>query len=128
MTTWKPRSYPAAASPRRRISTSSCRASSFERITGSIGCWAAARLIGSTPTEPRCCRFRRGRLRSDGDPRGCLEEFDLDHTRVLKRDTIAHLGTLNFVAAKENVVPSPLKLCFILGPVEPDLGQPQMNA
>jgi hypothetical protein len=33
-----------------------------------------------------------------------LEEFDYEHQRSLKRDTIAHLGTLDFVAAKENVV------------------------
>src|ERR687884_1122367 len=36
--------------------------------------------------------------------RKSLEEFDFDHARGLKRDTIAHLGTLDFVAAKENVV------------------------
>jgi DNA replication protein DnaC len=33
-----------------------------------------------------------------------LEEFDFDHARGLKRDTIAHLGTLDFVTGKENVV------------------------
>jgi DNA replication protein DnaC len=33
-----------------------------------------------------------------------LEEFDFDHARGLKRDTIAHLGTLDFVVGKENVV------------------------
>ena len=36
--------------------------------------------------------------------RKSLEEFDFDHTRSLKRDTIMHLGTLDFVTAKENVV------------------------
>ena len=36
--------------------------------------------------------------------RKSLEEFDFDHARGLKRDTIAHLGTLDFVAAKDNVV------------------------
>jgi DNA replication protein DnaC len=36
--------------------------------------------------------------------RKALEEFDFDYQRSLKRDTIAHLGTLDFVAAKENVV------------------------
>jgi DNA replication protein DnaC len=36
--------------------------------------------------------------------RKALEEFDLDHQRSLKRDTIARLGTLDFVTAKENVV------------------------
>jgi DNA replication protein DnaC len=33
-----------------------------------------------------------------------LEEFDFDHARGLKRDIIAHLGTLDFVTAKDNVV------------------------
>ncbi len=36
--------------------------------------------------------------------RKALEDFDFDHQRSLKRDTIAHLGTLDFVAARENVV------------------------
>ena len=33
-----------------------------------------------------------------------MEEFDFDHARGLKRDLIAHLGTLDFVTARENVV------------------------
>ncbi|WP_407643695.1 ATP-binding protein [Cumulibacter manganitolerans] len=33
-----------------------------------------------------------------------MEDFDYDHARGLKRETIAHLGILDFVAAKENVV------------------------
>ncbi len=41
--------------------------------------------------------------------RKSLEEFDFDHARGLKRETIAHLGTLDFVTAKDNVV--------FLGPV-----------
>jgi DNA replication protein DnaC len=36
--------------------------------------------------------------------RKSLEDFDFDHQRSLKRETIAHLGTLDFVEAKENVV------------------------
>jgi DNA replication protein DnaC len=36
--------------------------------------------------------------------RKSLEEFDFDHARGLKRDTIAHLGTLDFGTAKDNVV------------------------
>jgi len=36
--------------------------------------------------------------------RKTLEEFDFDHQRSLKRETIAHLGTLDFIAGKENVV------------------------
>jgi DNA replication protein DnaC len=46
-----------------------------------------------------------GRIRAARFPaRKSLEEFDFDHARALKRDTIAHLGTLDFVTARENVV------------------------
>lgn len=46
-----------------------------------------------------------GRIRAARFPaRKSLEEFDFDHARGLKRDTIAHLGTLDFVVAKDNVV------------------------
>jgi DNA replication protein DnaC len=36
--------------------------------------------------------------------RKSLEEFDFDHQRSLKREVVAHLGTLDFIAGKENVV------------------------
>ena len=46
-----------------------------------------------------------GRIRAARVPaRKSLEEFDFDHARGLNRDTVAHLGTLDFVLAKENVV------------------------
>ena len=46
-----------------------------------------------------------GRIRAARLPaRKSLEEFDFDHARGLKRDVIAHLGTLDFAVAKENVV------------------------
>ena len=46
-----------------------------------------------------------GRIRAARFPaRKSLEEFDFDHARTLKRDTIAHLGTLDFVTARDNVV------------------------
>jgi DNA replication protein DnaC len=46
-----------------------------------------------------------GRIRAARFPaRKSLEEFDFDHVRGLKRDSIAHLGTLDFVTAKDNVV------------------------
>jgi DNA replication protein DnaC len=46
-----------------------------------------------------------GRIRAARFPaRKSLEEFDFEHARGLKRDVIAHLGTLDFVTAKENVV------------------------
>jgi DNA replication protein DnaC len=46
-----------------------------------------------------------GRIRAARFPaRKSLEEFDFDHARGLKRDTLAHLGTLDFVTARDNVV------------------------
>src|ERR1700752_353564 len=46
-----------------------------------------------------------GRIRAARVPaRKSLEEFDFDHARGLKRDVIAHLGTLDFVTARDNVV------------------------
>ena len=46
-----------------------------------------------------------GRIRAARFPaRKSLEEFDFGHARGLNRETIAHLGTLDFAAAKENVV------------------------
>jgi DNA replication protein DnaC len=46
-----------------------------------------------------------GRIRAARFPaRKSLEEFDYDHARGLKRETIAHLGTLDFVTARDNVV------------------------
>jgi DNA replication protein DnaC len=46
-----------------------------------------------------------GRVRAARFPaRKSLEEFDFDHARGLRRDLVAHLGTLDFVAARENVV------------------------
>jgi DNA replication protein DnaC len=46
-----------------------------------------------------------GRIRTARFPaRKSLEEFDFDHARGLKRETIAHLGTLDFVTARNNVV------------------------
>ena len=46
-----------------------------------------------------------GRIRAARFPaRKSLEEFDFDHARGLKRDIIAHLGTLDFVTARDNVV------------------------
>jgi DNA replication protein DnaC len=46
-----------------------------------------------------------GRIRFARFPaRKSLEEFDFDHARALKREVIAHLGTRDFVTAKNNVV------------------------
>jgi DNA replication protein DnaC len=46
-----------------------------------------------------------GRIRAARFPsRKSLEDFDYDHARGLKREAIAHLGTLDFVTARENVI------------------------
>jgi DNA replication protein DnaC len=46
-----------------------------------------------------------GRIRTARFPaRKSIEDFDFEHARGLKRDLIAHLGTLDFVTAKDNVV------------------------
>jgi DNA replication protein DnaC len=46
-----------------------------------------------------------GRIRAARFPaRKSLEEFDYDHARGLKRDVVAHLGTLDFITARDNVV------------------------
>jgi hypothetical protein len=62
------------------------------------------RLPATRSLRPRGPRGE-GRIRAARFPaRKSLEEFDFDHARGLKRDTIAHLGTLDFVTAKDNVV------------------------
>jgi DNA replication protein DnaC len=46
-----------------------------------------------------------GRIRAARFPaRKSLEDFDYDHARSLKREVIAHLGTLDFITARDNVV------------------------
>jgi DNA replication protein DnaC len=46
-----------------------------------------------------------GRIRAARFPaRKALEEFDFDHQRSLKRETMAHLGTLDFITARENAI------------------------
>ncbi|WP_329473192.1 IS21-like element helper ATPase IstB [Streptomyces sp. NBC_01723] len=56
-----------------------------------------------------------GRIRAAArfPSRKSLEDFDFDRQRSVKRKVIAHLGTLDFVAGKENVI--------FLGP--PDTGK-----
>lgn len=36
--------------------------------------------------------------------RKTLEDFDFDHQRSTRKEVVAHLGTLDFVAARENVI------------------------
>jgi DNA replication protein DnaC len=55
----------------------------------------AARQANGGEIRVRAARF---------PARKTLEDFDFNHQRSLKRETIGHLGTLDFVAAKDNVV------------------------
>ncbi len=55
----------------------------------------SSREASGSETRIRAARF---------PARKSLEEFDYDHARGLKRESIAHLGTLDFVTAKDNVV------------------------
>lgn len=46
-----------------------------------------------------------GRIKAARFPaRKALEDFDFDHARGLRRDLIAHIGGLDFIAGKENVI------------------------
>ena len=58
--------------------------------------------VRSRPGRPMVVRV--GSAPPGSRPARSLEEFDYDHARGLKRDTIAHLGTLDFITAKENVI------------------------
>jgi DNA replication protein DnaC len=55
----------------------------------------AARAANGGDLRIRAARF---------PARKSLDDFDFDHQRSLKRDVIAHLATLDFVAARDNVV------------------------
>ena len=55
----------------------------------------AARQANGGEIRVRAARF---------PARKALEDFDFDHQRSLKRETIAHLGTLDFIVARDNVV------------------------
>ena len=54
------------------------------------------------PARPTAASCASGAARFPA--RKTLEEFDFDHQRSLRRDVVAHLGALDFVAARENVV------------------------
>jgi len=55
----------------------------------------AARQANGGEIRVRAARF---------PARKTIEEFDFDHQRSLRREVVAHLGTLDFIAAKDNVV------------------------
>jgi DNA replication protein DnaC len=79
--------------------------------TSAVG---SGRRVGGRPFLAACLEREvaarqdhggEARIRAARFPaRKTLEEFDFDHQRSLKRDTLLHLGTLDFVAARDNVV------------------------
>ena len=52
----------------------------------------AARQANGGEIRVRAARF---------PARKTIEEFDFDHQRSLRREVVAHLGTLDFIAAKD---------------------------
>ena len=66
-----------------------------EFLTACLEREVAARQSNGGELRIRAARF---------PARKTLENFDFDHQRSLKRDVIAHLGALDFVEAKDNVV------------------------
>src|SRR4051794_19963019 len=70
--------------------------------------WTHQEVLAACPEREAAARQTNGgeiRVRAARFPaRKTLEEFDFDHQRSLKRDVIAHLGALDFIAARDNVV------------------------
>ena len=70
--------------------------------------WSHEEFLVACPQREVAARESHGgegRARAARFPaRKSLEEFDFDHARGLRRDVIAHLGTLDFIVGKENVV------------------------
>jgi DNA replication protein DnaC len=70
--------------------------------------WSHEEFLIASPQREIAARESHGgegRIRAARFPaRKSLEEFDFDHARGLKRELIAHLGTLDFVTARENVL------------------------
>jgi len=70
--------------------------------------WAYEEFLAACLEREVAARQSNGgeiRIRAARFPaRKTLEDFDFDHQRSLKRDVIAHLGALDFIESKENVV------------------------
>jgi DNA replication protein DnaC len=75
-----------------------------------------AEALLSTETSAREAHGGEGRIRSARFPaRKTLEEFDFTFQRSVKKTVIEHLGQLDFLHARENVVllgpPGPVSHC-----------------
>src|SRR3954447_7377145 len=85
-------------------------AAAVERLAGRARAenWSHEEFLAACLEREVASRQDHGgenRIRAARFPaRKSLEDFDFDHQRSLKREVIAHLGTLDFVEAKENVV------------------------
>ena len=94
-----------------------CRALKAPSLAASIGrlaeraraeSWTHEEFLAACLEREVAARQSNGgeiRIRAARFPsRKTLEDFDFEHQRSLKRDTIAHLGTLDFIVGKDNVV------------------------
>ena len=85
-------------------------ASSFERLAERARSenWSHEEFLAACLEREVASRQDHGgenRTRAARFPaRKSIEDFDFDHQRSLKREVIAHLGTLDFVETKDNVV------------------------
>src|ERR1700730_5078399 len=85
-------------------------AASFERLGERARAenWSHEEFLAACLEREVASRQDHGgenRIRAARFPaRKSLEDFDFDHQRSLKREVITHLGTLDFVTAKDNVV------------------------
>jgi hypothetical protein len=70
--------------------------------------WSHEQFLVACLQREVCARDSHGgegRIRAARFPaRKSLEDFDFDHARGLKRNLIAHFGTLDFVVAKDNIL------------------------
>ncbi len=70
--------------------------------------WSYEEYLGACLEREVAARQSHGgeaRIRAARFPaRKGVEEFDFEHQRSVRREVIAHLGALDFVAARENVV------------------------
>src|SRR2546426_2707600 len=77
-----------------------------------------AQALLSTETSARDAHGGESRIRAARFPaRKTLEEFDFTFQRSIKKQVIEHLGQLDFLHARENVVllgpPGPGSRCFL---------------
>ena len=75
-------------------------------------------MLLKTETDSRDSHGGQARIKAARFPaRKTLEEFDFAFQTSIRRDSVLHLGQLDFLAGKENVVllgpPGPGSRCFL---------------